>query len=132
MSRIGNTLPQTILIGMALQLGTPAPAAEADEPRRSIQVELPNQGDNPIKTSWPGVGTWFWIAGEFKPEGYKPFIDLYARHTNIRLLMTSIRHPVWVDDPVVHGQIKAAAAYARSQGLAMVMDLDVRLARQKF
>ena len=103
-----------------------------DHGLRSVQVELPGQGNNPTKTSWPGVGTWFWTGREFETDGYKPFIDLYARHTNLGLLMTSIRHPVWVDDPAVHAQVKAAASYARSHDMAMVMDLDVRLARRTF
>ncbi len=126
-----------LAVGIALGICGGAGAAAKPDPNandelRGLQVELPAQEHNPIKTSWPGMGTWFWTGDEFKPDGYKPFIDLHARHTNLRLLMTSIRHPVWVDDPGVHDQIKAAAAYARSKDMAMVMDLDVRLARQKF
>jgi hypothetical protein len=37
-----------------------------------------------------------------------------------------------VSDPKVHDQIKAAAEYARKHGMAIVMDLDVRLARSAF
>ncbi|NQT85894.1 hypothetical protein HQ560_03970 [bacterium] len=99
---------------------------------RSTQVELPNQEHNVIKTSWPAIGCWFWTREEFQPEGYKPFIDLYEKHSPFRLLTTSIRHPVEVTDPNVHDQIKAAAEYARAHGMAIVMDLDVRLARQAF
>lgn len=86
----------------------------------------------PVHGPWPGVGCWFWGEAEFTPEGYKPFIDQYARHTAFQLLTTSIRHPVEVTDPVVHDQINAAARYARANGLLMAMDLDVRLARQAF
>lgn len=99
---------------------------------RSLRVELPGQEQNVIKESWPGIGCWFWSAEEFKPDGYKRFLDLQAKHSGFGLLTTSIRHPVEVTDPKVHDQIKAAAAYARERGMGIVMDLDVRLARQAF
>ncbi len=107
-------------------------AAENVAAQRSLQVELPNQEQNVVKTSWPGIGCWFWMAEEFKPEGYKRFIDLYEKHSAFKLLTTSIRFPAEVTDPKVHDQIKAAAQYARKHGMAIVMDLDVRLARQAF
>ena len=108
--------------------------AGADKPAmlRSLQVELPGQEQNVIKTSWPGIGCWFWSEEEFKPEGYKRFLDLHAKHSAFRFLTTSIRHPVEVTDPEVHDQIKAAAEYARGLGMGIVMDLDVRLARGAF
>ena len=43
---------------------------------RSLQVELPGQDHNAVKTSWPGIGCWFWTAPDFQPDGYKRFIDL--------------------------------------------------------
>ena len=46
---------------------------ETPPPLRSAQVVLPNQEQNVIKTSWPGIGCWFWGEEEFKPEGYKLF-----------------------------------------------------------
>ncbi|MCF7972844.1 MAG: hypothetical protein K9N55_03415 [Phycisphaerae bacterium] len=117
---------------LSLSLLILASVSEAKDDLRSVRIELPDQESNPIKTSWPGVGTWFWTADTFDPDGYKPFIDLYAKHTNIRLLMTSIRHNVWVSEPAVHDQIKAAASYAQSKDMAIVMDLDARLSRQTF
>jgi len=99
---------------------------------RSLRVDLPGQEQNPIKQSWPGIGCWFWSAAEFEPNGYRRFLDLYEKHTGFGLLTTSIRHPVEVTEPRVHDQIKAAAAYARERGMGIVMDLDVRLARQAF
>ncbi len=119
-----------IVAGSCCVLATDA--APSGDSVRSLQVELAGQENNSIKISWPGIGTWFWVAKEFRPEGYKRFIDLYEKHSNIRLLATSIRHPVWVTDPEVHDQIKAAAIYARAHDMAMVMDMDVRLARQAF
>ena len=99
---------------------------------RSLQVELPNQEHNAIKTSWPGIGCWFPMAEEFKPEGYKRFLDLHAKHSAFKLLTTSIRYPVEVTDPKVHAQFKAAAEYARSLGIGIVMDLDAPFARPAF
>ncbi|HOX40481.1 MAG TPA: hypothetical protein PL033_21085 [Candidatus Brocadiia bacterium] len=99
---------------------------------RWAQVELPGQEGNVIKTAWPGIGCWFWKEDEFRPGGYKAFIDLHAERSGFTLLTTSIRHPVEVTDPSVHDQIKAATEYARSRGFGIVMDLDVRLARKAF
>lgn len=107
-------------------------SADSPAPQRSLQVDLAGQEGNAIRTSWPGIGCWFWTAGEFKPDGYKRFIDLHEKHSAMRLLTTSIRHPVEVTDPKVHDQIKAAAEYARKHGMAVVMDLDARLARGAF
>lgn len=135
-----NWAPRRSISGLAapiitvcfLAMGGSCMAGENKTTLRSVQVELPNQDRNVIKTSWPGIGCWFWTAEEFKPEGYKRFIDLHEKHTPFRLLTTSIRHPVEVTDPKVHDQIKAAARYAKAHDLAIVMDLDVRLARQAF
>lgn len=81
----------------------------------------------------PVLGCWFWHEGEFMPEGYKSFIDTVSLHSPFNMLTTSIRAPGrQVTDTDVHDQIKAAARYARLKGLQLVMDLDVRLARQAF
>ena len=101
-------------------------------PLRSLQVELSGQEHNAIKTSWPGIGCWFPMAEEFKPEGYKRFLDLHAKHSAFKLLTTSIRYPVEVTDPKVHAQFKAAAEYARSLGMGIVMELDAPFARPAF
>ncbi len=106
--------------------------AKAQEKHRIFHVELPEQENNRLKTSQPGVGCWFWVGQEFKPDGYKPFIDLYARHTNFQLLTTSIRHDRWVGDPAVHDQVKAAATYARTHDMGIVFDLDIRHSRESF
>jgi hypothetical protein len=134
-----------IALGMIVGVGAAAapaelpgmgalPGAEQSEaaPLRSLEVELPGQERNAIKTSWPAIGCWFWCDEEFRPDGYKRFLDLCAKHSAFRLLTTSIRHPVEVTDLKVHDQIKAAARYARQRGMAIVMDLDVRMARQAF
>lgn len=119
----------------ALALAGPCsaqPAGSAPPAARSLRVELAAQEHNAVKTSWPGIGCWFWTTEEFKPEGYKRFLDLHEKHSGYALLTTSIRHPVEVTDRAVHDQIKRAADYARGRGMSIVMDLDVRLARQAF
>ncbi len=98
---------------------------------RFVQVSLPNQ-NNVIKKSWPLIACWFWTDEEFKPEGYKRVIDLYEKHTSAGLLTTSLRHPGELKDNDVHDQIQAASEYAREKGIGLVMDLDVRLARETF
>lgn len=108
------------------------PAAGAEKALRSMQVELPGQEQNRLKKSMPGIGCWFWVVPDFEPEGYKAFIDSYARHSNLRLISASIRHPRWVTDPAVHDQIKAAAEYARQHDMGLAFDLDIRLAREAF
>jgi len=81
----------------------------------------------------PDVGCWFWTEREFEPDGYRDFIDLVAAHAPYKLLTTSIRAPlVEVTDREVHDQVAAAVRYARRFGIGVVMDLDVRLARQAF
>ena len=99
---------------------------------RSIQVHLPNQENNKIKTSWPSIGCWFWTVEEFKPDGFKRFIDLHEKHTSFGLLTTSLRYPGELTDPKIHDQIKAGSEYARQKGMGIVMDLDLRLAREQF
>ncbi len=99
---------------------------------RSLQVVLPNQEHNTIKTSWPGIGCWFWAAEEFKPDGYKRFIDLREKHSSFKLLTTTIRCAADVSDTTVHDQIKAAAGYARKHDMGIVMDLESPFARTEF
>jgi hypothetical protein len=107
-------------------------AAEGRPQVRSLRVELPGQERNVIKESWPGIGCWFWTTRELAPDGYRDFIDKAEKYSAFGLLTTSIRASVEVTNPKVHDQIKLAAEYARAHGMAMVMDLDVRLARKAF
>jgi hypothetical protein len=111
--------------GWVLAVGEPVEA-------RAYEGAVPGPKGAAAVRPWPGIGCWFWSAEEFEPEGYKRFLDLHARHSAFRLLTTSIRHPVEVTDPRVHDQLKAAAEYAESKGMSLVLDLDVRLARQAF
>ena len=81
----------------------------------------------------PSFGCWFWSAAEFEPEGYRPFIDLVSQHAGFDLLTASLRvagHEV--TDASTHDQIRRATEYAERRGTRLVMDLDVRLARQAF
>lgn len=115
-----------------LGLVSPSTSSADDTALRSLRVELPGQEHNAIKTSWPGIGCWFMTAPDFEPDGFKRFVDLHEKHSGYELLTTSIRHHVEVTQPAVHDQIKRAAEYARAHGMRVVMDLDVRLARQAF
>ena len=91
---------------------------------------------NPIAVNPPAIptlGCWFWSQAEFEPEGYKTFLNMVKDHSPYNLLTTSLRIPrkeLLEDD--THAQIKAAALYAQQCGIPMVLDLDVRLARQAF
>ena len=83
--------------------------------------------------SAPAFGCWFWSTAEFEPEGYRPFLDLVSQHAGFDLLTTSLRVPGHeVTDSSTHDQIRRAAEYAEHRGMKLVMDLDVRLARQAF
>ena len=130
--RIGVN-PRTIRLAWLLLWLLPLAALQAAEaPLRSLRVELSGQEHNLIRSSWPGIGCWFLTAPDFEPDGFKHFIDLHEKHSGYELLTTSIRHNVEVTQPGVHDQIKRAAEYARAHGMHVVMDLDVRLARQAF
>ena len=124
----------TLLAAALAMLSCPCPAfaVEAAASARWLRVPLPGQERNVIKDSWPGIGCWFWTEREFAPEGYRDFVDKAEPYSAFGLLTTSIRAPVEVTDPKVHDQIKRAAAYARAHDLAIVMDLDARLARGAF
>src|SRR5690606_12710415 len=99
---------------------------------RSVQISLNHQDSNIIKTSWPSIGCWFWQKEEFTGDGYKRFIDLHEQYSPFKLLTTSLRYPGELTDPKVYGQIKAASLYARQKSMAIVMDLNIRLARDSF
>jgi len=101
-------------------------------PLRSLRVALPGQSRNAIKHSWPSIGCWFWTTKELAGDGYRAFLDKAEQHSAFGLLTTSLRAPVEVTDPAVHDQLKRAALYAQTKGIGLVLDLDVRLARQAF
>ena len=126
-----NYYCKSLALGL-LSLVLPGTLKGADDSLRSLRVELAGQEHNAIKTSWPGIGCWFMTAPDFEPDGFKRFIDLHDKHSGYELLTTSIRHHVEVTQPEVHDQIKRAAEYARAHGMQVVMDLDVRLAREAF
>ncbi len=103
------SLPQAVAAG-----GEPAP------------VRLP---ENVV----PTMAVWGWTPEEFKPEGYRAFLDMAAKHSPYNVITTTIRAPmVEVTDESVYKQIKEGTAYARSLGIRIAFDLDVRLARRAF
>ncbi len=102
------------------------PASATNAAETSLSSRLPD--DVP-----PVLTAWFWRESDFEPEGYKPWLDMMARHSGVNLLATSLRAPhKEVTDPSVHDQIKAAAIYADKRGMKIAMDLDIRLAREAF
>ncbi len=114
---------------VALGVMTAVGAASGPQPGSNDQVgslRLPD-GVPPV------IVACFWSNEAFEPDGYKPQIDLLARHSGANLLATSIRaREKEVTDEVVYQQIKAAATYAGRYGMRIAMDLDVRLARRAF
>jgi len=81
----------------------------------------------------PVIGAWFWNKDDFKPDGYKHFIDLVNKHSCYDLLSTSIRIPGRdITDIDVHNQVKLAVEYAKEKGIDIALELDPRLARRKF
>jgi len=81
----------------------------------------------------PVIGAWFWGEEQFKPDGYKRFIDHVSRHSSYNLLTTAIRVAGRdITDIDVHNQVKQAVIYARERGIKIAVDLDPRLACRKF
>ena len=81
----------------------------------------------------PVLGCWFWIDKVLRPADFEPYLDKLGRHAPYNLLTTSFRIPEReITDADFHEQIKAAAAYALTRGMSLVVDLDVRLARRAF
>jgi hypothetical protein len=110
-----------VLVAAGATFWSAASAAAAEAPTRLPDGVLPQ------------IGCWFWTEDEFKPEGWRPFLDMAAEHASWTLLTTSVRIPkLEVTDADVHARIKAASEYARRRGMGVVMDLDVRLARDAF
>ena len=130
--RLAMTGRPTWRVGEALVIvaalsGQPLKAAEAavPAPEQARSCRLPP--DTP-----PEIGAWFWKLEEFKPEGYRKYLDMVAEHSPYGLLTTSQRVPREITEPEVHDQYKAAVAYARQRGLRIALDLDIRLAREAF
>jgi hypothetical protein len=82
----------------------------------------------------PETYAWFWLENlEFQPAGYRTFVDLIASRSDFGLLTSSLRSPRReLTLPATHDQIKEGVEYARTKGIRVAMDLDVRLARMAF
>lgn len=76
----------------------------------------------------PVVGAWFPQAAEIaNPEGYKEFIDAAAEHAHYNLVTTTMRDGSrQMVEPAVHDWFKAAAQYAQTRSLGLVLELDPR------
>lgn len=116
----------------ALIAGTAGLAAGAGLARADTGSTAPAPTRLPESVA-PQIGCWFWGEAEFAPDGWRKYLDLVAAHSPYRLLTTSIRAPlVEVTQEATREQITQAAADARRRGMGVVMDLDVRLAREAF
>ena len=81
----------------------------------------------------PVIGAWFWGEDEFRPEGYKYFIDNVNAHSAYNLLTTAIRVPGRdITDIDVYNQVRLAVAYAKEKGIQIALELDPRSVRRKF
>ena len=89
-------------------------------------VHLPND-------VMPVIGAWWWGENEFKPEGYKVFLDQVNINSCYNLLSTAIRVPGrTITDIDVHNQVKQAVEYANKLGIQIGLELDIRSTRRKF
>lgn len=79
----------------------------------------------------PVIGAWFWTQKDLEAEGYKSFLDAAAASSPYTLLSTACRR-IEVIDPCCHAQVGKAVRYAAKLGLEVVLELDIRLARQAF
>ncbi len=77
----------------------------------------------------PGFG---WRIWNFNPRDTN-VVDLIASRSDFGLLTSSLRSPRReLTLPATHDQIKEGVEYARTKGIRVAMDLDVRLARMAF
>ena len=81
----------------------------------------------------PEITFWGLHDEHFKPDGYRPVIDLFAQRSPFRLLNTTLRvQDHALSDPAVHDHLVGLARYAREKGLEPTLDLCVRLDRKPF
>ncbi len=81
----------------------------------------------------PVIGAWFWGEEQFKPDGYKEFIDKASMHSSYNLLTTGFRiRGRDITDIDVHNQLKLAVEYANEKGIKIALELDPRIAVRKF
>jgi hypothetical protein len=80
----------------------------------------------------PVIGAWFPNFEQIKnPEGYKPYIDAFAKYSSYSLLTTTMRAPlrngeVQMVDKDIHDWFKNAVKYAASKGIKIALELDPR------
>ncbi len=81
----------------------------------------------------PVMGVWNMRENELEPEEYKKTLDRASEDSPFNLLIPFLRFSdKEVVDDVVYNAVKGAAEYAVEKNLALVPDLDVRLARRAF
>lgn len=81
----------------------------------------------------PALACYFIHESDLDPATHRAFLDRAAAGGQFTHLTTSLRLATGeLTDPHIHTAIQAITAYARSLGLGIAMDLDVRLAREAF
>lgn len=81
----------------------------------------------------PALACYFLHEPDLTPEGYRPFLEDAARLGHFTHLTTSLRLSTGeLTDDYIHAAITDLSAYANSLGIGIVMDLDLRLAREAF
>lgn len=102
------------------------PGSEGSPAACEVSTRLPN-------TVMPVLAVWFWREDMFNPDVLKKFIDTMSIHSPYNILAASVRLPEReITKDAVHDQMKLAAEYAKTKGISLVADLDVRCARQTF
>jgi hypothetical protein len=95
-----------------------------------VALDEPKEEPSPIRLPHnvpPVIGAWFPEESEMQPEGYRNYLDAIAEHSHYNLLTTTMRiRQRQMVDPEVHDWFKQAVTYARSRGIGVALDLDVR------
>jgi hypothetical protein len=108
-------------LGSAALLLTGLPSALAEATTKSAwPIRLPLSVP-------PVIGAWFPTESEMHPEGYRDYLDAIVEHSHYNLLTTTMRNGQrQMVDPDVHDWFSQAVTYARSRGLGIALELDVR------
>ncbi len=81
----------------------------------------------------PALGCYFVHQEDLDPSTARAYLDLVAAHSGFTHLTTSMRIPKGeLTDEFIHEAIRGIAEYAATLHIGIVMDLDVRLAREAF
>ena len=81
----------------------------------------------------PALGCYFVHEEDLQAAHYQAYLDTVAAHAGFSLLTTSLRIPKGeLTDDNIRDAIRGITEYAAKLNIGIVMDLDVRLAREAF